>query len=114
MAFLDKLREAARQATETSQDPWEPRLSRALERVEAMSSVRLLDVVMAEPTTANARRLAVVMRRLGFVAIKNRRLRPGGVRGTVARGWARPVGGRLPLSTADRSRQVSALEGKKL
>jgi hypothetical protein len=98
MAFLDRLREAVCQSTESSQDPWEPRLSRALARIEAMSSVGLLDLLMVEPTTANARRLAVVMRRLGFVAIKNRRLLPGGNRDTVARGWARPVRGSLPLS----------------
>lgn len=100
MAFLDRLHEAARSVAESPQDPWEPRLSRALERVEAMSTNALLDLLMVEPTTTNARRLAVVMRRLGFIAIKNRRLRPGGNRDTVARGWARPVRGSLPLSVS--------------
>ena len=104
MAFIDRLREATRGAIESSQDPWEPRLKQALEGVDAMSSVALLELVMAAPSTANARRLAAVMRKLGFIAVKNRRMPPGGHRDTVARGWTRPC---HCSRCADQSRQLS-------
>ena len=91
MAFLDKMREAERQAEATHRDPWHPRLKRALEGVEAMSTAALLDLLRADPTTSNARRLATIMRELNFVPIKTRRFMPGGFRDTVTRGWARPI-----------------------
>ena len=96
MAFLDKLRQAQRQAEATHRDPWHPRLKRALENVDAMSTAALLDLLKAEPTTSNARRLATIMRELNFVPIKTRRFMPGGYRDTVTRGWARPI---RPLPT---------------
>ena len=91
MAFLDRLRQAQRQAEATHRDPWHPRLKRALEAVEAMSTAALLDLLRAEPTTSNARRLATIMRELNFIPIKTRRFMPGGFRDTVTRGWARPI-----------------------
>jgi hypothetical protein len=96
MAFLDKMREAERQAEATHRDPWHQRLKRALENVEAISTAALLDLLMVEPTTSNARRLATIMRELNFVPIKTRRFMPGGFRDTVTRGWARPI---RPLPT---------------
>jgi hypothetical protein len=96
MAFLDKMREAERQAEATHRDPWHPRLKRALENVEAISTAALLDLLMVEPTTSNARRLAALMRELNFIPIKTRRFMPGGFRDTVTRGWARPI---RPLPT---------------
>jgi hypothetical protein len=56
-----------------------------------MSTAALLDLLGAEPATSNARRLAGLMRELGFIPIKTRRFMPGGFRDTVTRGWARPV-----------------------
>jgi hypothetical protein len=85
------MQEAARQVEALQRDPWEARLRRALEGVEAMSTAALLDLLGANPTTSNARRLAGNMRKLGFVAVKTRRFMPGGFRDTVTRGWARPV-----------------------
>ena len=70
MAFLDKLRQAQRQAEATRRDPWHPRLKRALEGVEAMSTAALLDLLRADPTTSNARRLATIMRELKAAPIK--------------------------------------------
>ena len=96
MAFLDKMREAERQAEATHRDPWYPRLKRALENVGAMSTAALLDLLRVEPTTSNARRLATVMRELNFIPLKTRRFMPGGFRDTVTRGWARPM---RPLPT---------------
>jgi hypothetical protein len=67
------------------------KLRESLREVEAMSSVALLDLLRVPMTTANARRLAANMRALGFIPLKSRRLMPGGIRDTTARGWARPV-----------------------
>jgi hypothetical protein len=94
------MQEAARAAEACHRDPWQPRLKRALEGVEAMSTAALLDLLRANPTTNNARRLAAIMRELNFVPIKTRRFMPGGFRDSVTRGWARPVRGSAPLSTA--------------
>jgi hypothetical protein len=91
MSFISRMQEAARQAEALQRDPWERRLRRALEGVEAMSSAAILDLVDADPTTSNARRLARIMRQLNFIPIKTRRFMPGGFRDTVTRGWARPV-----------------------
>jgi hypothetical protein len=90
MSFISRMQEAARQVA-VQRDPWERRLRQALEGVEAMSSAALLDLVDADPTTGNARRLARIMRKLNFIPIKTRRFMPGGFRDTVTRGWARPV-----------------------
>jgi hypothetical protein len=87
MSFLEKVREAAVQPP----DPWLKSISGAVKGVEAISTVALLDLVSARHTTSNARRLARIMRQLGFVPIQSRRLMPGGFRDTVSRGWARPM-----------------------
>ncbi len=102
MSFISRMHEAARQAEARPRDQWEPRLRRAMDGVEAMSSAALLDLVDADPTTGNARRLAAIMRSLNFIPIKTRRFMPGGFRDTVTRGWSRPVRGSLPLKGADR------------
>jgi hypothetical protein len=72
-------------------DPWTERLERGLSRVDAISSVALLDLLGVPATTGNARRLARTMRSMGFIPIKSRRLMPGGFRDTTIRGWARPL-----------------------
>jgi hypothetical protein len=56
-----------------------------------MSSAALLDLLRVPATTGTARRLAKIMRSIGFIPIKSRRLMPGGFRDTVTRGWARPI-----------------------
>ena len=92
MSFIEKMREAAKQLDAPPPDPWRKPIENALRSVEAMSTVALLDIVYAAHTTKNARRLAAIMRELGFVPIQSRRLMPGGRAGnTVTRGWARPV-----------------------
>jgi hypothetical protein len=97
MSFLDRLRDAARETEAGDRDPWHPRLKKALKGVEAISTAALLDLLRADPTTSNARRLAAIMRELNFVPIKTRRFMPGGFRDTVTRGWARPLRS-LPIS----------------
>jgi hypothetical protein len=106
MAFLDRMREAARQAEVLPRDPWESHLRRALKDVEAMSTAALLDLLRADPTTSNARRLAGIMRELNFVPIKTRRFMPGGFRDTVTRGWARPLRS-LPISEKVKSQKCT-------
>lgn len=100
MSFLEKVRDAAKQlGASPPPDPWFKPIRGALKGVEAMSTVALLEVVGARHTTNNARRLAQIMRQLGFVPIQSRRLMPGGFRDTVSRGWARPM---RPLPTGEK------------
>jgi hypothetical protein len=91
MSFISKMLEAAKQFEAPPPDPWKKTLSEALQGVEGMSTVGLLDLVGAQHTTANGRRLAAIMRDLKFIPIQSRRLMPGGHRSTVARGWVRPM-----------------------
>jgi len=59
---------------------------------DAISTAALLDLLRVPATTATARRLVAVMRKLDYIPIKSRRLMPGGRAGnTITRGWARPV-----------------------
>jgi hypothetical protein len=96
MSFIERMQEAIKQLEAPPPDPWRKPLEQALKGVDAMSTVALLDVVGARHTTQNSRRLAAIMRALGFVPIQSRRLMPGGYRDTVTRGWARPM---RPLPT---------------
>jgi hypothetical protein len=107
MSFIEKMREAARPLEAPPPDPWQKPLENALKRVDAMSTVGLLDLVGARHTTQNARRLAAIMRPLGFVAIQSRRLIPGGFRSTVGRGWARALRP-LPVSKKVKAQQGTA------
>jgi hypothetical protein len=91
MSFVEKMQEAAKEMEARPPDPWKKPLSDALKGVDAMSTVALLDLIGARHTTKNSRRLAAIMRELGFVPIQSRRLMPGGYRNTVTRGWARPM-----------------------
>ena len=90
--FLERLRQLEAQAelAERNADPWQTKLQDAVRGLEFISTAALLDVLREPATTSSARRLAKNMRGLGFVAIKSRRLMPGGFRDTVTRGWARP------------------------
>ena len=96
MSFIERMQEAVKQLEASPPDPWLKPISAALKGVQAMSTVALLDIVHAAHTTKNSRRLAAIMRELGFVPIQSRRLMPGGYRDTVTRGWARPM---RPLPT---------------
>jgi hypothetical protein len=92
MPLLERLRLGRLETAEQYEDPWRAKLEDRLRGVEAVSTAALLDLLRASATTANARRLAAVMRALHFIPIKSRRLMPGGRAGnTVTRGWARPL-----------------------
>jgi hypothetical protein len=97
MSFIERMRQAAKEMEAPPPDPWKKRLGDTLKDVEGMSTVALLDIVDARHTTSNGRRLAAIMRSLGFIPIQSRRLAPGGRRSTLARGWTRPMRS-LPIS----------------
>jgi hypothetical protein len=109
-SFIGKLR-SAQAALVDDADPWKPVLERAVPaNVTSISSVALLDFVGASPTTANCRRLAQAMRSLGWIALKSRRLQPGGWRTTTCRGWARAI--REAKSSPTTSNKVGAASVK--
>jgi hypothetical protein len=91
MSFVDRLNRASAKLERRSADPFQERVEAAVRGKEAISSAALLDLLDLPKTTGNARHVGKIMRSMGFVPIKSRRLMPGGFRDTVARGWARPV-----------------------
>ena len=93
MSYLEQLARARAELSERTADPWQKRVEEAVRGKEAISTAALLDLVRVPATTGTARRLARIMRSMGFIAIKSRRLMPGGFRDTVTRGWARPIRG---------------------
>jgi hypothetical protein len=101
MSLLEKLRKARAELDAHHEDPWHKKVESAVRDTDAISTAALLDLLHVPATTGTARRLAAVMRGLGFIPIKSRRLMPGGRAGnTVTRGWARPVRGtKSSLST---------------
>ena len=91
MSFLGRIEQARNELAERSADPWRKKVEGAVSGKDAISTAALLDLVRQPANTGTARRLAKVMRSMGFIPIKSRRLMPGGFRDTVARGWARPI-----------------------
>jgi len=91
MSWSEKLNRAKIELAERSADPWIKTVEGAVLGKEAISTAALLDLLRVPATTGKSRRLAKVMRSLGFIPIKSRRLMPGGFRDTVTRGWARPL-----------------------
>jgi hypothetical protein len=91
LSFIGRLHQAQAALAESRADPWQRKLEAAVRGVEALSTAALLDLLRVPATTNTTRRLAKIMRSLGFIPIKSRRLMPGGFRDTVTRGWARPL-----------------------
>jgi hypothetical protein len=92
MSFIGKLRELSAQQAERNADPWRSKLEVWLRGNSEISTAAALDLLGLANTSGNARQLARTMSSLGFIAIKSRRLLPGGRCGNaVTRGWARPV-----------------------
>jgi hypothetical protein len=91
MALIDRLNRAKAELSGGDNDPWRRALERAVPaNLTCTSTAALLDLLGFPATTGNARRLAEIMRSMGWVGIKSRRLGPGGWRTTECRGWARP------------------------
>lgn len=96
MSFRELLRQARAQALARPADPWRLRLERArgklgdddIERVSTQALFDLLELPQKTRTAGACRRLATLMRELGWSPIKARGLTPGGFRDQV-RGYAR-------------------------
>ena len=96
IAELKKVRDEMRAQSAQPADPWRLRLEGArgkiwddgIERVSTRSLFDLLEVPQRSRTAAAARRLAKIMRELGWAPIKARGLTPGGFPDQV-RGYAR-------------------------
>lgn len=92
MSLLGRLHRMKAELAEGENDPWRRVLERALPSgLTCISTVGILSLLDFPINTANARRVARTMRKLGWVGIKSRQLAPGGWRGTECRGWSRPV-----------------------
>jgi len=93
MSWIARLQEANVGAVQHREHvPWLGAVRRALPpNVESISTRAILDLIDMPSTTGNARKVSAVMKTLGYVPIKSRRLAPGGFRDTTIRGWARPL-----------------------
>jgi hypothetical protein len=97
MSWIELLRQKKAEAqAKQSGDPWRLPLERVRGRtwgdgIERVSTQTLLDILEVPQRRRNAgacRRLAKLMRELGWSPIKARGLTPGGFRDQI-RGWAR-------------------------
>jgi hypothetical protein len=96
MSFVTKLRNSRDEAHAQRADPWRLRLERVrgkigddgVERVSTQTLFDILEVPQRGRTAGACRRLAKLMREMGWSAIKARGLTPGGFRDQV-RGYAR-------------------------
>ena len=96
MSFISSLRQAREQARKIAEDPWRRRLESlrgknwddGIERITTQTVFDVLEVPQRARTAGACRRLAKLMRELGWSPIKARGLTPGGFRDQV-RGYAR-------------------------
>ena len=99
MSFIKELNEARSKAA-AKQDPWRFRLERirgkvgydAVERVSTQAVLDFLEVPQRGRNAAACRRLATLMRELGWTPIKARGMTQNGFRDQV-RGYARDSSG---------------------
>jgi hypothetical protein len=91
MSFAGEMQKQSAEIAASRRDPWMPRLKRALQNFDTISTAATLDMLRADHTRRNAMRLAPLMRELGYVSIMSRRLHPGGFKDTVSRGWTRKI-----------------------
>lgn len=103
MNLMDQIR-AAREAQERNSEPWRPRLQGlqgrmgedGVERIATQAVFDFLDVPQRSRTAGECRRLAKLMRELGWSPIKARGLNQRGLLDQI-RGYARDHTG-SPLS----------------
>ena len=104
MSFIASLKLAQEQARRPAQDPWHLRLEGlrgknwddGIERVSTQTMFDILEVPQRNRGAGACRRLATLMRELGWSPIKARGLTPGGFRDQV-RGYARDKSGSVLL-----------------
>ena len=96
MPFVESLKQRREQARKTAEDPWCLRLERVrgkmgddgIERISTQTVFDVLEVPQRSRTAGTCRRLARLMRDLGWSPIKARGFTPDGFKDQV-RGWAR-------------------------
>jgi hypothetical protein len=96
MSFISSLKKARDEMRASQADPWHLRLEGlrgknwddGIERISTQTVFDILDVPQRSRTAGACRRLAKLMRELGWSPIKARGLTPGGFRDQV-RGYAR-------------------------
>jgi hypothetical protein len=91
VSFASQMQTAGRKIDARERDPWFDRVESYATKFEMLSTNALLEYLRARNTIHNARRLAPIMRTLGYIPTINRRMYPGGLRGTLSRGWTRPT-----------------------
>jgi hypothetical protein len=104
MSFIASLKLAQQQVRKTEKDPWHLRLEGirgkkwddGIERISTQTVFDILEVPQGLRAAGACRRLATLMRELGWSPIKARGLTPGGFRDQI-RGYARDMRG-SPLS----------------
>jgi hypothetical protein len=100
MSWIEVLKQTRAEALARSADPWRLRLERVrgkigddgIERVSTQTLFDVLEVAQRSRTAGACRRLAKLMRELGWTAIKARGLTQTGVRDQI-RGYARVKSG---------------------
>jgi hypothetical protein len=103
-SFVALLKRSRAEAVAPKGDPWRLRLERirgkvgydAIERLSTQAAFDFLELPQRERNAGACRRLAKLMRELGWTPIKARGLTPGGFRDQV-RGWARDRSGKALL-----------------
>jgi hypothetical protein len=96
VSFIERLREARTEALARNADTWRLRLERVrgkvgddgIERVSTQTLFDVLEVPQRARGAGACRRLAALMRELGWHAVKARGLNQAGFREQI-RGWAR-------------------------
>ena len=102
MPFVEQLKKSCDQVRAAAADSWNLRLERArgkigddgIERVATQTLFDLLEVPQRRRTAGACKRLAMVMRELGWTPVRARGLTQGGFRDQV-RGYARDKRGEL-------------------
>jgi hypothetical protein len=102
--FIELLRQTRAEALARSADPWRLQLERvrgkvgddAIERISTQTLFDILEIAQRSRTAGACRRLAKLMRELGWTPIKARGLTQTGVRDQI-RGYARVKRGSTQL-----------------
>jgi hypothetical protein len=97
VSFVELLKQTRSRVLANSADPWRVRLERArgtidgdgVERLSTQALFDMLDLPQRNRSSGASRRLAALMRDLGWTATKARSLNQRGLRDQV-RGYARP------------------------
>jgi hypothetical protein len=96
MSFIASLKLAQQQVRKTEKDPWQlclegirgKKWDDGIERISTQTVFDILEVPQRSRAAGACRRLATLMRKLGWSPIKARGLTPGGFRDQI-RGYAR-------------------------